>query len=207
MGEELRGDEEAAGLEKPPEFPGAPAEYVIRAGAPSDNAFIVSTWTQSYWKGSHWGSRVRWPQFGPRMRTICDGILRSNRARVLVACSPADPDEIYGYLVYQRHARTGMPGGRPCAGGLDIIHFCYVKPFARWRGVMNALIRMAGLPFKLYGVYLSCATRAWFSSPGKQGLEAKFPGVIHDPFLPMYYLSGNDPFKDEPEREEKGKKP
>jgi len=165
--------------------------YRIRLGNETDRAFVVSTWSQGYWKGSLWGHRVRWQQFGPRMRVICDGILQ--HATVMVACPPDDHEEILGYIVFQRHWKPPKGHPEPIAGGLDLFHFAYVKPFARLKGVFRALLVASGLPDRLRGVIVTCPTRLWFSNSNFRGLDARFPATIHDPFLPMYYLR-NNPF-------------
>lgn len=141
----------------------------VRPLREDDVAFVASTWKQSFWRESTWGSRVRWPPFNiGHGRIITELLLRS---RVLIANVPGNPGQIMGFLVYE-------------LGPKAIVHYAYTKPPYRHAGVLRTLLLVSGLPDDLSGVLVSHATKAWFSNrkDGRRGIEEKYPLAVHDPY-------------------------
>lgn len=83
---------------------------LLREGEPSDLPFIYATWINHVRETKPWsGCDLNW--VSAAQHALVERLLR--RSVVQVACSPAYPDQIYGYLV-------GQPRER-------IVHWCYVK--------------------------------------------------------------------------------
>lgn len=152
--------------------PASASAWRVRPAAVDDVAFIASTWKQNFWRESHWGRRIRWAVFAPSHAVIIQRLLE--RSLVLVACDPEREEEILGYLVFELV---------PIAGA---VHFAYVKPAFRHAGVLRSLLADSGLPPDLADVQITHATWSWLSSPGKPGIEEKFPKAVHDPYRAFF---------------------
>ena len=158
------------------------SQPLIRLADPGDLHFFLSTWKQHFWQESPWANRIRWQLFKERHSLILQRLLA--RSEVLVACDPRDQGEIAGYIVFEP--------------AIPALHWVYVKPSMRMAGVGTALLQASGLPQDLQGVRITHGSRSWFSAPpvkrdgqtvkpGRPGLEEKFPGAIHDPYLWMIW--------------------
>lgn len=155
----------------------AKLSFRVRPAVVDDVAFIASTWKQSYWRESAWGSRIRWAIFNPNHARIVAQLLE--RSRVVVACDTEREGEIFGYLVCEP----------------DALHFAYTKAAFRRLGVFRSLLGYSGLPANLAGVAITHATRAWLAKPAvvdemtgaviraaRRGLEDFYPLAVNNPY-------------------------
>ena len=154
-------------------MPAEPVPFAIRPARPEDAAFIFGSWLENFWRESPWAARLTARTFfGPPPpappgghRAVVVAVLA--RARVLVACDLADPDEIVGYFVFE-------PG---------VAHWLYVKKALRGFGVARALLAASDLPTDLAGVRITHPTRSWLTTRAHgPGLEAKYPLAVNDPY-------------------------
>ena len=138
----------------------------IRPSEQSDYSFLIAAWLNNYRRESYFAARITDKVFFHHHHDIVERLLA--RSRVLVACVPDDPNEIIGYIVWE-------PG---------ILHWTYVKKAFRKLGVGAALLKATDLPDDLAGVSITHPTKLWFTTKQNgNGLEAKFPAAIHNPYL------------------------
>lgn len=98
-------------------------DYLIREETPDDNAFILSSWKQSY--------RATYPDLhsGPFFSSLEQQLRKiRKRSKILVACDPERPEFIVGYVVYEPEA----------------VHYIYVKEIRRENGVARELLKACG---------------------------------------------------------------
>lgn len=170
-------------------MPGPALPHRIRPAVAGDVAFIASTWKQSFWRDSPWGSRLRWPVFSRGHGPIVQQLIVTSAA--LVACDTDREEEIFGYLVFDLVNPTA-----PAA-----VHFAYTKAAFRRAGIFRALLAASGLPADLAGVAITHATRAWLSVPAstdretgavlreaRHGLDAYYPLAVNDPYRALDVL-------------------
>lgn len=133
----------------------------FRPARPSDVPFILDSWIKSF-RESPWAGVVPNNQFYDVTRSAIEGLLERG-ARLVVACSKADPDQILGWSCTEK-----VRGG-------DAAHFVYVKDPYRRRGLATELIQH-GTPFtaqegdrRFYTFRTRCAsyfaTRGWVHEP------------------------------------------
>ena len=88
----------------------------------SDLGFLFNSWLKSYREyDNSWAKTIPSSIYFEQHKKVLIGILKISRA--VVACSKEDPNQVYGYLVYQ-------PAGR-----IVILHYCYVKKSFRRFGI------------------------------------------------------------------------
>lgn len=101
----------------------------FRPYRPSDQKCVVANWLDAFYH-SPWAGVVTNDQYrdvyGETLRQI---LLRG--ARVLVACTKADPDQILGWVCVE-----DVPGGVAA-------HFVYVKEGVRRNGLARELVKLA----------------------------------------------------------------
>lgn len=104
------------------------SNWIIREAQGADLPFIYSTWTNSYRYDSVLGKSCRNSVFFREYNKVIDHILIQPDTKVAVACSPANAEVIFGYMVYQ-------PG---------IIHYAFTKEVF-WRfGIQRSLLQWLG---------------------------------------------------------------
>jgi len=112
----------------------------FRAATAKDVPFIRHSWVMSYCKHSvvapdsrpprgACGARMSSSTYVPEQHELIAKILQ--RASCVVACNAEDPDQIFGYLVFEKQH------DRPC------IHYLYVKEKFRKLGIAHALAKEA----------------------------------------------------------------
>lgn len=89
---------------------------------------ITSNWLHSLWTHCEWARSMRKSVFYDNHEPLIKRILK--RAETVVACEHGDPWHAYGWLCYE---------------GPGIIHYAYVKPYYRRRGVFTTMVLAAGL--------------------------------------------------------------
>ena len=125
----------------------------IRGAAPTDQAFIASTWVSSLGLVDH-------PRPSHERGSIVDRVLDKAGVRVAVACELADPSRILGWLCH-----SPMPT-------VTVLHYCYVRNQVRKRGIGSALAVSVGLDQPKPVVY-TCV------GPSARWLLAKHPSASH----------------------------
>lgn len=138
----------------------------IRPMADTDRSFVIAAWLNNYRRESYFAARVTDKVFFYHHHAIVERLLA--RSRVLIACDPSDENEIVGYIVWE-------PG---------VLHWVYVKKAFRKFGIGRSLLSATDLPDDLAGVHITHPTKLWFTTKQHgEGLEAKFPAAIHNPYL------------------------
>mgnify|MGYP002135715089 CR=1 FL=1 len=100
----------------------------LREATESDHSFVYNSWLKSFRQGSPWARLVPPQIFYANHKQVIALILKA--AKVLIACNPEDPEQIYGYVVYTPHRGT-------------VIHYVYVKQPYRQLGFAKKLIAEA----------------------------------------------------------------
>jgi len=90
----------------------------------SDEAFVMSTWLKNY-RDAAAVRAVPGPIYFKYQRERIEKILKDKSTRVVIGCSPIDPEFVYGYAVL----------GEPNA-----VHYIYVKESCRNLGVSKVLL-------------------------------------------------------------------
>ncbi len=103
-------------------------EWLIRDGKDADEAFIYSSWSNSYRYGSAMGKSCKNKIFYPNFAKVINSILSKPNTQVIVAVNKEDPLVIFGYVITQ-------PG---------IIHYVFVKEAFRSFGIGRALYDACG---------------------------------------------------------------
>lgn len=108
-----------------PVNPGKGVAVQVRVGEPGDIAFITDSWLRSYacdqWTSCPGGPR----EYFDTQRQVVAACLQSSE--VLVACPEDGLDQILGWLCWRPH----------------VLHYVYVKPYYRRRGVGMLLLERA----------------------------------------------------------------
>lgn len=100
----------------------------IRSAQSGDIPFIYSTMLKSLQTDSIMGKLTTASIFYKEYRHVIDDILFDSTT--LVACDPANPEVVYGYLIYQRP---------------NIIHYAFTKQAFRRLHVQTRLLNVASL--------------------------------------------------------------
>jgi len=107
------------------------AQVSIRPASEADIGFIFNSWLKSY-KQSSFAKYVPNPVYFDHHHKAIELLLK--RSKVLVACNPADNNQIYGYLVHETVQET------------SVVHYCYTKEAFRKMGILQLLLSEAKLP-------------------------------------------------------------
>lgn len=113
--------------------------WMFRAISPKDEAFVFSSWLKSY-RDSPAMAGVPNTIYYKTMHDLIERVLA--RATVLVACDEADPETVFGYVVYEK----------------GTIHWIYVKHSFRSFKIGTAL-ESAALVNQEAPINYSCRTR------------------------------------------------
>lgn len=97
---------------------------VVRPATEADVSFIFNSWLKSYRGTCKAISNPVYYQF--QHKTI-EAILQ--RSQVLVACDAADPNQLYGYLVYE------------VVEGIAVVHYAYIKHSFRGMKLLSLLAK------------------------------------------------------------------
>jgi len=99
---------------------------VIRAPGPGDVAFIFSSWLKSY-RSSPWALPMHNNTYYKFHHALIEDLMKNSD--IYLACSKANPTDIYGYSVGQY------------IDGVFTLHFVYVKQAFRKLGICNLLLQ------------------------------------------------------------------
>lgn len=105
----------------------ASPQVLLRPATADDISLIQETWLRSYWRGGR-APRVAPAVYWAEHKRLIRGIL--SRAAVIVACSPEDLSQVFGWCAHER------------IGGLSVLHYCYVKQPFRRLGLAAHLLRV-----------------------------------------------------------------
>lgn len=106
-----------------------PFECAFRDAGEDDIGFVVHSWLESMHDGCTWLRKARFGRYKGPMRRIIHRTLA--RSVVLVACDPADPRHLVGFVVAER------------VGELATCHYVYVRQTRRKVGLARELGRQA----------------------------------------------------------------
>lgn len=105
-------------------------QYVPIAFRPpteDEMAFIYSGWLRSH-RYSRFAVDIPGPIYFDNHKKVVELLLSTGR--IVVACNPDHPDQLFGFVCYQ-----------PTHGGAAVMHYLYVKqPFRRF-GIATAMYR------------------------------------------------------------------
>lgn len=101
---------------------------VYRAPTPADTSFIFNSWLKSFRSNSEWARAMPPAIYFDNHKRVVDRLLKE--CGVLVAANPEDPEQIFGYAVYQA-----------TAGNVTILHWLYVKHTYRRLGIGGEIFR------------------------------------------------------------------
>ncbi len=96
--------------------------WSLRPAAKEDESLIFSSWLKSH-RDSPTVSGVSNTVYYARFHDLIEAILSAPDTQVTVACSPTDPEQIFGYSVRQG----------------DVLHWVYVKHAFRKYGLGKVL--------------------------------------------------------------------
>lgn len=139
---------------------------IFRERNADDRNFIIASWMRGFRNASSWAHKIPSEVYSIRHEQLVKRLL--NDSHSIVACSPDDPNQIFGFAIYQ-----------PSIESVSIIHWIYVKQMYRKLGIGNEIFRevlmRSGHDLKL-PVAASHETRAldWAAN--------KF-NVIYNPYL------------------------
>jgi hypothetical protein len=136
--------------------------FTFRAGRPTDAHFLLSTWLKSY-RNSGPVTKIPNANYFQGHQDLIVHILSLQGTAVEVVCAKDDPDQIIGYVVYNKLA--------------PILHYVYVKYPFRKLGLGTMLISIIKEHHKSSGLPLHCThiARQWDVISRKMGL-------IFDPY-------------------------
>lgn len=122
--------------------------FTFRAGRPTDAHFLLSTWLKSY-RNSGPVTKIPNANYFQGHQDLIVHILSLQGTAVEVVCAKDDPDQIIGYVVYNKLA--------------PILHYVYVKYPFRKLGLGQMLVAMVQELHKPSGLPLHCThiARQW----------------------------------------------
>lgn len=136
--------------------------FTFRAGLPTDAHFLLSTWLKSY-RNSGPVTKIPNANYFQGHQDLIVHILSLQGTAVEVVCAKDDPDQIIGYVVYNKLA--------------PILHYVYVKYPFRKLGLGAMLVSIIKEHHKASGLPLHCThiARQW------DVVSRKF-NLIFDPY-------------------------
>lgn len=96
-----------------------------------DESFLFSSWLTSF-RSSPAVRGLRNGVYFSRHKAVVSKILNRESVRIVILCNADDEDQIYGWCVWEEH-----PGNL-------VLHYVYVKHFARGNGFMRKLLGEMG---------------------------------------------------------------
>ena len=101
----------------------------LRPSVEEDLPFIYNSWLKSY-RFSHFGEKITNTIYFTDHHKVLENLIK--QSKVIVACNPEDPSQVYGYIV----------GG--AREGVFLLHFLYVKHTFRNMGIGKTLLDAMG---------------------------------------------------------------
>lgn len=99
--------------------------WKLRAPTKDDESFIYSSWLQSF-RSAPLVYGVPNTIYFKRFHDVLENLFKASSTRITIACSPDDPEQIFGYSVY-----SDLP--------LPVLHWVYVKHPFRGFGIARDL--------------------------------------------------------------------
>ena len=125
-----------------------PYPFAIRPSCEGDLGFLLSSWSESWHRGSPDMRAVRFAIYKLPMRRRVLALLE--RSTVLVACVPDDADHILGWACVEKRAGAG------------VVHYAYTVQGRREHGLAATLLREAF-------ARLDVSTEHWSFTPQSLG--------------------------------------
>jgi ribosomal protein S18 acetylase RimI-like enzyme len=110
----------------------------LRPSVEEDLPFIYNSWLKSY-RFSHFGEKITNTIYFTDHHKVLENLIK--QSKVIVACNPEDPSQVYGYIV----------GG--AREGVFLLHFLYVKHTFRNMGIGKTLLDAMGHDSSSAAVY------------------------------------------------------
>jgi hypothetical protein len=132
-----------------------PVHY--RDAVATDLPFIMNSWLRS-WRDSDFAKLMKNEVFYENYEPFIKGILQ--RANVLVACSVDDPDQIFGYIVYENP---------------QIVHYVYVKTVYKKLGLAKSLFKRT--------VDITKPIVVTHANDYYEAVKGKYTNLIYNPFI------------------------
>ena len=101
----------------------------LRPLTEEDHPFLYNSWLKSY-RFSLFAERITNTIYFEDHHKLIEKIL--NNSKILIACNPSDPSQLYGYVVAGED------------DGILIVHFLYVKHTFRNMGIGKTLLDAVG---------------------------------------------------------------
>ena len=111
----------------------------IRPFRESDSATVATDWLKSFHL-SHYAGPIPMDLYWPTYRTIVNRLMWSPRVTVLMACSPTDDAQTFGWIACERKIQP-------------LIHFIYVKQVFRHQGIAKMLMAAADISTAFTFIY------------------------------------------------------
>lgn len=142
-----------------------PSEIYVRDAQESDLAFIFSSWLKSY-RGGFQSHMIENTIYYTEQHKLIERLLQ--RCTVQIACNPATPEDIFGYVVHER------------IDGIFVLHCAYIKHPFRRLGIFLTLLEKAGFDRTSAGLFTH-ATRATYATGHRLGM-------VYHPYILTNYL-------------------
>lgn len=111
----------------------------IRPFRESDAGTVATDWLKSFHL-SHYAGPIPMDLYWPTYRTAINRLMWSTRVTILMACSPDDDSQTFGWITAERKIQP-------------IVHFLYVKQVFRHQGIAKMLMAAADIPTGLTFIY------------------------------------------------------
>jgi len=132
----------------------------------SDRPFVFDQWLESF-RLSHAAGPFPMRMYRPVYTTAINEILARPKVEVLVACSPDDEDELYGFICHEKRRAP-------------VVHYLYVKHiFRREFRVATTLMGAAGIDPKKTFLYT-------FKTPMASKIAEHWTGATFDPLIARF---------------------
>jgi hypothetical protein len=137
----------------------------VRPSRDSDKPFIYDFWLDSF-RLAHAAGPIPMRMYRHVYMQALDDLLARPGVEVLVACSPTDDDQVFGFLCFER--RT-----------IPVVHYAYVKQVFRRERVATVLMTAAGIPTGRPFVYT-------YKSPMAAKIAEHWTGAMFDPLVARF---------------------
>lgn len=142
----------------------------LRERRASDESFLYSSWLKGF-RASPSQKGVSNSIYFDRQQGVIQRILDRDSVRVLVLCNEEDEDQIYGWVCWEELGRN------------RVLHFVYVKHFARGNGFMRMMLREMGRVEDGESPYF---WTSHYPASGELGGWFEGCGFVYDPDLVNY---------------------
>ncbi len=114
------------------------AQIYLRDATEADVGFIFNSWLKSF-RSSNFCKYVDNSIYFQGHHTVVEKLLK--RSTTKIACDPAKPEEIYGYITYET------------IDGIFCLHYAYVKHTFRNLGIFKSLLAASGFTSDSAGIH------------------------------------------------------